>query len=275
MSWTLSFLRKWVPIMGLRSAIVYRDVFMRAHAGQLRHGSFVCLRMKRPFRGEVFLRENNSDLMTFTEIIDWGVYRPAVASLPNVKTVIDLGANVGLASLYLAAAWPECRIVAVEPNRSTFDVLTRNLAALVQSGRCEVLNAAIWSRETILAADSSIPSDKFNWFKVQETASTPASDTCEGVSMTALMQRFGVSHIDLLKVDIEGAETELFSGDLSWLARTDAIAIEFHKTESLNTREICRFDELMTQNGFSAIQEHGHTVLASRPLRNAMRMDSV
>jgi FkbM family methyltransferase len=265
MSWTLSFLRKWVPVMGLRSALVYRNVGMRAHANQLRAGKFVSLRVKRPPLGDVILRENNSDLMTFTEIIDWGVYRSAIASLPSVRTVIDLGANVGLSSLCFAAAWPGCRIVALEPNRKTFDVLARNLSGLVTTGQCQVLNAAIWSHEATLAADSSIPVEKFNWFKVQEPAPDhAASDTCDGISMNALMQRCGISHIDLLKADIEGAETELFRGDLSWLSQTDAIAIEFHKTGSSNTRDICRFDELMKQNGLGIIQENGHTVLARR-----------
>jgi hypothetical protein len=52
----------------------------------------------------------------------------------------------------------------------------------------------------------------------------------EGYTMTEILDYSGFKRVDLLKVDIDGAERELFSmRDLSWLACVDAIAIEFHE----------------------------------------------
>jgi len=59
-------------------------------------------------------------------------------------------------------------------------------------------------------------------------------------------------------VDIEGAETELFKGDLSWLARVNAIAIEFHG----ESRMASHFDDAMQEFGFCIYNEDRHTVLA-------------
>jgi hypothetical protein len=61
-----------------------------------------------------------------------------------------------------------------------------------------------------------------------------------------------------VKVDVEGAEIELFKGDLDWLNHTGAIAIEFHG----NARAVCNFDNIVHQYGFAVQAEDGHTVLA-------------
>jgi FkbM family methyltransferase len=264
-SWTIGFLRHWVPVMGIRSALIYRDLNRRA-AGQLRGGT-VRLRMRSPFRGPLVLRENASDLMTFTEVIEWGIYRPVFEHVRNVRTVVDLGANVGLTSLCFAAHWPGCRIIAVEPNPETFGVLEQNLSALVKRGRGQLVRAAIWSREANLAGDSSVPREKFNGFRVGEATAgdDTAADRYPGISMSWLMRRYGLEDIDLLKIDIEGAETELFRGDISWLTRIGAIAIEFHETSSGHTRQLSRFDELMSRYGMAIVAETGHTIVAIRP----------
>jgi FkbM family methyltransferase len=145
-------------------------------------------------------------------------------------------------------------------------VLERNLSALVRRGRCQVVRAAIWSRETNLVGDSSVPREKFNGFRVGEATADDdaAGERYPGISMSTLMQRYGISEIDLLKIDIEGAETELFSGDVSWLTRTGAIAIEFHQTSAGHTRQLSRFDELIKQYGMAIVAETRHTIVAVR-----------
>jgi FkbM family methyltransferase len=222
--------------------------------------------MRRPFRGTLVLREDASDLWTFREIVEWDVYRPVFEYVRAAQTVVDLGANIGLASLCFAARWPGCRIIAVEPNAGTFAVLKQNLAALVKRGRCEVVRAAIWSRETSLVEDSSVPRRYFNGFRVAEaTSNDDASvERYPGISMLTLMQRYAIGEIDLLKIDIEGTETELFRGDVSWLTRIGAIAIEFHRTSAGYTRELSRFDELIKEHGLVIMAETEHTVVAAR-----------
>ena len=65
-------------------------------------------------------------------------------------------------------------------------------------------------------------------------------------------------YVGLLKVDIEGAEVELFKGDLDWLRKVRAIAIEFHG----DSRLLCNFDEVLKKYDFRIIDGGGHTVIA-------------
>jgi FkbM family methyltransferase len=137
-----------------------------------------------------------------------------------------LKANIGLASLYFAEKFPEARIIALEPEESNFDLLRRNLA-----GRANVvcLNMALWSQSgTVTVFD---PGDG-NWgFR---TASESATDTgwvigtVDCVTVGDLMREHAIDRVDLLKIDIEGAEKEVFLSAAGWIDRVDAIAIELH-----------------------------------------------
>ncbi len=62
---------------------------------------------------------------------------------------------------------------------------------------------------------------------VRTTATTEGSTPA--VTIPGLMERFGLTHLDLLKIDIEGSELELFTqGDHTWIEKVDTIAIELH-----------------------------------------------
>lgn len=215
--------------------------------------------MKRPFSGAVRLREWGSDLATFEEIVVSEIYETVVSSLPKVRTVIDLGANVGLASLYFAHRWPSCRILAVEPNPETFAILESNLAPLIRTGRCRTLRAAVWSANARLA--SAQEPGRYSAFSVHEPSAERTSNAAvEGQPMADIVDYSGFETIDLLKVDVEGAEVKLFSGDVSWLSRVGSIAIEFHG----NSRMTSKFDEVTMAYGFRSREANAHTALATR-----------
>lgn len=78
--------------------------------------------------------------------------------------------------------------------------------------------------------------------------------------MNQILADSGFPHIDLLKVDIEGAETQLFADNLEWLEHTRMIAIEFHG----DSREESGFDETMKRYRFRVIEANSHTTLAIR-----------
>jgi FkbM family methyltransferase len=238
-----------------------RNYHVRERAGQLRADGILSLRLKRPFVADISLRERGSDLATFHEIAEEEVYAPVLKAVEAFQTVIDLGANIGLASLYLAHNSPTCRILCVEPNCESYELLVRNVHKLNRSGRCRTLKAAVWGTHQRLAPNHKAPPDRYSMFTVR-VASANEPSAVEGYTMTEILDYSGFDRVDLLKVDIEGAERELFSTqDLSWLARVGAIAIEFHE----DSRNACGFDDKMTRNGFEICTEHSHTILARKP----------
>ena len=78
--------------------------------------------------------------------------------------------------------------------------------------------------------------------------------------MTTVFDLAGFETVDLLKIDVEGAERSLFADAELWLQRVRAIAIEFHD----DTRAASRFDDVMGGEDFELRDDVGHTVLAVR-----------
>lgn len=259
--WTLSFIREWRPYMSLRSVLRLRDYELRSARGKQVEGQILELSMKSPVQGEVSLREVGSDILTFDEVIKQQVYRNILSKLERCETVIDLGANIGLASLYFAGHYPSCQVFAVEPNPDTYRLLTANLGGLIENGRCRTVKAAVWGSAKALVADRSQASDHYSAFATREASPEEnAEETMMGMPIQKIINDSGFTKIDLLKVDIEGAEVELFKGDVGWLRSVDSIAIEFHG----DSRNKCRFDEIMRNYQFHIYDQDPHTVIAVR-----------
>jgi FkbM family methyltransferase len=263
--WTFTLLRDLWPHMGLRSILRFRDFSQREERGAQRRGELLALDMKRPARQTLYLREVGSDILTFNEVLMEEVYRPVVEHVRGCRTVIDLGANIGLATLYLSAHYPDCRFFAVEPNPDTFRVLDMNLRGLVRDGRAQILRGAVWGSEARLAADARRDPEHFSAFATVEAAGDDDGDDgahgrIEGLPIQELIARAGFEQVDLVKADIEGAEVELFKGDLGWLRRVNALAVEFHG----DSRAVTKFDDICREHGFRIIEDNAHTTLAVR-----------
>jgi len=244
--------------MTLRSVMRFREFSIRSDKEECAEGDLLKLVMRQPLRGEVILRERGSDILTFTEIIQQEVYRDVVTAVRDCHTVIDLGANIGLASCYFAHQFPNCKILAVEPNSSNYGVLQLNVERLVANGRCRTLRAAVWSSEKLLTGEALGDPDHFSAFAVHEPAAASDEAAIAGWPMSKIIADSGFERVDLLKVDIEGAEVKLFQGNMDWLHQVRTIAIEFHD----NSREESRFDHLMNEYGFRVVDSGSHTVLA-------------
>jgi FkbM family methyltransferase len=258
-SWTLSFVRQWWPAMSLRSVFAFRNYTLRADKGNLIKGHKIKLQMRSPIRGQIILREVGTDVLTFDEVLVEQVYKSVLPYLRECAYVVDLGANIGLTSLYFASCYAGCKLIAVEPNPSTYDVLCANLSALVKAGRCKTLRAAIWGSETVLVADEPKNPEHYSAFATRQASGpAPVGDEISGMPLPQIMAQAGFERIDLLKVDVEGAEVELFKGDLEWLRSVECIAIEFHE----GSREAIGFDDIMAHYGFRIVDTNPHTVVA-------------
>lgn len=161
-------------------------------------------------------RLQRGDLQAVREVWIEETYRPPV-EIP-LTTVVDLGMNIGLTSLWYALHGAS-RLRCVEPLAANMALGQRNLA---QNGvHAEFAQAAIG------------PEDGTTRFRVDPRYSTRGHVDDAGelevpvVSMRTLMS--DLDWVDLVKIDVEGAEVGLFRGDLSWLEKVNAIIIEFDK----------------------------------------------
>ena len=251
MSWTLEFARQWSPYVSLSSIWRLRAWHLRQAAGRLRGDShLVRIRCTAPLSTRLRIRENLADYLTLKEILVAEVYNGLKQRLGECRTIIDLGANIGLATLYFAEKFPHARILAVEPESSNFKMLLQNAHKLVREGRCVPLQAAAWHEDSTL--DLLNPEGDHYEFVFGEKS----GGSVRALSMMSILASSGFEMVDLLKVDIEGAEVELFRGPLDWLPRVRALAIEFHG----DARKMSHFDEIM--RGREIVEMNDHTVLA-------------
>jgi FkbM family methyltransferase len=150
-----------------------------------------------------------------------------VANEPDVRYIVDCGANIGCSALYLLQRYPRAEIVVVEPDAENMQMCRRNLAPF--AGRVTFIQAGVWSASVPMVVERGKYRDGAEWaFQVR-----PAKP-CESphfVSMTLgdLMAAASFPRIDLLKMDIEAAEQEVFrAGYETWLDRTRTLAVELH-----------------------------------------------
>lgn len=156
----------------------------------------------------------------------------------DVRTVVDLGAHAGLAATWFASRYPTARIVCVEPMRENVAVLRE--ASRRAGGTWAIEHAAVagasgttpfycsrwWTTGSAVAHVGSARQarqDRLEQDRALPVRSVPA------ITMQDLVARHHLERIDVLKIDIEGAEEALIcEGDTSWLERVRYIAVEIH-----------------------------------------------
>jgi FkbM family methyltransferase len=143
----------------------------------------------------------------------------------SVATILDLGANIGLASAWFLSRFPNARAFAVEADPDNFAVCQENLAPY--GDRARVLHGAVWSHQTTLTLHHRA-TQADNWVQEPEKGATGEIQV-QGWDLPSLIAMSGFEKIDLLKIDIEGAEANIFQADpSSWLGRVRNLCIELH-----------------------------------------------
>ena len=170
----------------------------------------------------VHLRIRTSDLSVYRDILLRGEYALDLPFTP--AAIVDAGANIGMASIYYTHRYPEARIIAVEAEHSNFEVMCRNVAPY---HNILPIHAALWSRDGFIQVSEPDPASGASgkWAFVTHEG---RGVRVRAMTMRTLMIEANIQHIDLLKVDIEGAEKEVFER-CDWMEKVRALVIELHE----------------------------------------------
>lgn len=171
------------------------------------------------YRERIFIRNKSSDIGVFDKIFVEKEYELDIPSAP--KFIVDGGANVGYASIFFANKYPNAKVVSIEPEASNLDILQRNIYGYknIQS-----IQSAIWSKKSRMILENPVGAECT--FQVKEAQSN--SKPIESITVDGLCAYSSDGNIDILKLDIEGAEKEVFSSNTSWLANIKILIIELH-----------------------------------------------
>lgn len=179
----------------------------------------------RGYRHPFYYRAGTSDAQVVRQVLGRREHE-CVAHETGVRTVFDLGGNVGAASFFLLHTYPDARVTFVEPDAENLRVARRNLAPW--AGQVTFVQAGVWDASVDLKVDRGHYRDGAAWsIQVRPTRPGEAADL-RGVTVNDLLRDCGADGVDLVKMDIEAAEATVFRGDVSWLARTRTLAVELH-----------------------------------------------
>lgn len=171
-------------------------------------------------------------------------FRPA-----DSKVIVDVGANEGYYAHSLARG-TNAIIYSLEPNPIAYNLLCKNIE--VNNLKNVIpLNYAVWSSKKIseiniipqvtsVGTMSLIPSS-FMFEAMDRVKKVPV----QTITLVDLVEMYGLTHIDLLKIDVEGGELEVFKGGLPILDIVDRIVLEYHSQDI--RREVT---ELLAQHGY-------------------------
>ena len=176
-------------------------------------------------------RTFSSDVQVFHQIFATREYRCLDdVQQDKVELIVDCGANEGYSAAYFLSRFPNSEVIALEPDRDNYKVLKRNVAPYV--GRSTTLNVAVWSACTTLQLDESTQGTGREWGRQFTASGVQGSSTVQALDIDSVLKDSGYERISLLKIDIEGAEAEVFAKNYeSWLPKVDHIVIELHGPE--------------------------------------------
>ena len=135
--------------------------------------------------------------------------------LNRIENIIDIGANQGLFTIAARQQFSKAKISCYEPNKELQSVLDHN---------SKQLNAQVWY-EAVTKEDCKVELE-FGETDLQNTTKFSLNGEITGTAFKKVIERAG-GNIDLLKLDCEGAEWELFEDEDSW-KNIRAVTMEYH-----------------------------------------------
>jgi FkbM family methyltransferase len=222
------------------------EPIIRAHLSPLpcwRDGRIQCCQPLAP----VTLRLGSVDHLVLFQIMHMMEYelvlRPehfGLAAEPfhpdRVRFVLDAGANVGFASIFLATLYPNATVVALEADPGNYEAMVRNVEPYKN---VVPIPRPLWDKKTnVSIVDGTRHAKEWDLMVVEQSdlaASTAGksvghTDAVESTTMVEVMREFGLPRVDLFKMDIEGSEFQVFRGEgvERWLPKVSVLIAELH-----------------------------------------------
>jgi FkbM family methyltransferase len=198
----------------------------------------------------LIVRKNTTDSQVFRQIFIQKDYNLPIKVKP--KLIIDAGAYVGYSALYFSSKYPGAKIISIEPEKSNFKILkenTRNIPNI------KIINAGLWHKKGFL----KIINNGLGHWGFETIQATPKDYDIKTTTISEVLKNSGFKEIDILKIDIEGAEKEVFSSNHQWLDKVKILIIELH--ERMNPGCKKAFDQAVKKHRWKKIIKGENIIL--------------
>jgi FkbM family methyltransferase len=213
------------------------------------------------FRGfQLLVRPNSPDLRVVRSVLLGELEEAMRRARPRCNLIIDAGGYIGVTAVVFADRFPSARVVVLEPapeNRLLALANCRDYANI------EVLSYALAAKEgQVTLYDPGV--GQWGFTTVREAADAPVMNpvaTVPTITIEALLRHYGCQGVDILKLDIEGSEYDLFQGRPEWIAKCDVIVAELHDRIHPGCSDV--FREAMTDR--EQVAANGEKVVSVAP----------
>jgi FkbM family methyltransferase len=160
-------------------------------------------------------------LRRFSELLRFVQQREALGRQP---LIVDAGANIGASAIYFLGNLQNALVVAIEPDRDNFALLCKN----VEGTKVKPIHAAISSSAGL--AQVVDPGEGHWGYRTRPIVEDGAhTDTVNRVTITEIYAAHAVGFFPfIVKIDVEGAEQDVFSANTQWIDRTPLVIVELH-----------------------------------------------
>lgn len=169
-------------------------------------------------RHPVTVRLGTTDVSVLRQVL---LEQHYAVPLPFTPTrIIDAGANIGLSAVFFANRYPDAEIIAIEPDASNFRLVQQNTAPYP---KIRAIQAALAPHDgESVVIDPGLGHHGF------QTAAHGTGPRVPALSVASVMRHASWTHVDVLKLDIEGAERDVFATSHLWIDWVRCCMVELH-----------------------------------------------
>ncbi|HEV2029127.1 MAG TPA: FkbM family methyltransferase [Candidatus Dormibacteraeota bacterium] len=162
----------------------------------------------------------------------------------KVQTIVDVGAHVGSFTIWAALRSPMAKLLAIEPNPETYPILLRNLLDNGLQDRATAVNSAVGGGSGVAELELTEHS-----LGTRLARSRTGSPTVTVQKLEQLLADAGMDAVDVLKMDCEGMEYEVFETIRpDQLRLIKSIACEYHPEPG---HDVSQLDRILGSAGFT------------------------
>jgi FkbM family methyltransferase len=171
---------------------------------------------------------SQADKSVFEEIFKLGEYKAAEEKIKDAKNfIIDAGAQVGFFCLYAKALNPGVKIIAIEPDEENLEAMANNFSQN-NIKDIEIISSALTGTRSVrdFFVSQDFHDHSLNKNLVKKIA---RKVKVQGLTFNDICEKYKINQIDLLKMDIEGAEYEVLNSlsQNDW-DKINSVVLEYH-----------------------------------------------
>ena len=185
---------------------------------------------------KLYLRRMTTDFNIYGQVFKFGEYQSVVDIInkdakKKIEYIVDAGANIGCSSLFFKKNFPDAKVISIEPQKGNFEALERNIN-INNYTDITPIQAGLWKDNSNLEINTDFRDGREHSFSLKPSKTqTKITESVKGITIQDLLIQYKIPYIDILKIDIEGAEKYLFESEelaYSNFSKVNYLAIEIH-----------------------------------------------